>query len=102
MPDKKQRWQVYILQCKNGSLYTGMTCDVERRYKEHVRGGSRYTSYNPPLRLVYTEDCYDRAGALKRELKIKSYTRAKKLSTYQRIHARQKGRPMSAPTRKTI
>jgi len=51
MPDKKQRWQVYILQCKNGSLYTGMTCDVERRYKEHVRGGSRYTSYNPPLRL---------------------------------------------------
>ncbi|HOU36167.1 MAG TPA: GIY-YIG nuclease family protein [Candidatus Omnitrophota bacterium] len=77
---RRRKWQVYILQCKDGSLYTGMTCDIERRYKEHVRGSSRYTLYNPPVRLLYTEDCHDRPGALKRECQIKSWPRAKKLA----------------------
>ncbi|MDD4940397.1 MAG: GIY-YIG nuclease family protein [Candidatus Omnitrophica bacterium] len=80
MLPRKRRWQVYILQCKNGSLYTGMTCDVERRYKEHVRGSARYTSYNPPVRLLYAEDCADRSSALKREGQIKSWPRSKKLA----------------------
>jgi putative endonuclease len=73
-------WQVYILECKNGSLYTGMTCDIERRYKEHMRGSARYTSYNPPVKLLYTEHCADRSGALKREYQIKSWPRSKKLA----------------------
>jgi len=80
MNDGSHKWQVYILECKNGSLYTGMTCDIERRYKEHVRGGSRYTSYNPPLKLLYTENCADRSGALKREYQIKTWPRSKKLA----------------------
>ena len=73
-------WQVYILECKNGSLYTGITCDVVRRYKEHLRGSCRYTSYNPPVKLLYTEHCFDRSGALKRECQIKSWSRSKKLA----------------------
>ncbi|MFA5100254.1 MAG: GIY-YIG nuclease family protein [Candidatus Omnitrophota bacterium] len=72
-------WQVYILECKDGSLYTGITSDIKRRYKEHERGGARYTSYNPPVKLLYTENCADRSGALKREYQIKSLPRSKKL-----------------------
>jgi putative endonuclease len=73
-------WQVYIIECKNGSLYTGITSDVGRRYKEHELGSARYTSYNPPVKLLYTEKCADRSGALKREFEIKSWTRSKKLA----------------------
>ncbi|MFA6383734.1 MAG: GIY-YIG nuclease family protein [Candidatus Omnitrophota bacterium] len=73
-------WCVYILECKNGALYTGVTRDIERRYKEHLRGSARYTSYNPPVKLLYTEDCVDRSGALKREYQIKSWPRSRKLS----------------------
>ena len=73
-------WQVYILECRNGSLYTGMTSDVKRRYKEHVRGSSKYTRYNPPVRLLYTEACADRSAALKREFQIKSMPRIRKLA----------------------
>jgi putative endonuclease len=74
------KWCVYILECKNGFLYTGVTTDIERRYKEHCRGSSRYTSYNPPVQIVYTEIQPDRPMALKRELQIKSLTRKKKLA----------------------
>jgi putative endonuclease len=76
----KKKWQVYILECKNGFLYTGMTTDIERRYKEHCRGSSRYTSYNPPVQIVYTENQPDRPMALKREFQIKSWTRKRKLA----------------------
>ena len=72
-------WQVYILECRNGALYTGMTCDIARRYKEHERGSARYTSYNPPVRLVYAEKCADRSSALKRECQIKSWPRSRKM-----------------------
>jgi putative endonuclease len=80
MKARPRVWQVYILECRNGSLYTGMTCDIERRYKEHLGGTSRYTSYNPPVKLLYTESCADRSGALKREYQIKSWPRSKKLA----------------------
>jgi putative endonuclease len=73
------KWYVYILKCKNGSLYTGMTKDVERRFKEHRRGSSRYTRYNPPVIILYTETQPDRSAALKREFQIKSWPRKKKL-----------------------
>ena len=72
-------WQVYILRCMNDSLYTGITKDVKRRFSEHQRKGARYTSYNPPVKVVYKEALRTRSQALKREAEIKSWTRAKKL-----------------------
>jgi putative endonuclease len=77
---RSKKWQVYILECKNGSLYTGMTTDMDRRYKEHCRGSSRYTSYNPPVKILYTEYQPGRPEALKREFQIKSWTRKRKLA----------------------
>jgi putative endonuclease len=74
------KWHVYILECKNGFLYTGITTNMERRYKEHCRGSSRYTRYNPPVQILYTEYQPDRPEALKREFQIKSWTKKRKLA----------------------
>ena len=73
-------WYIYILKCKGGSLYTGMTNDLERRFKEHLDRKTHYTSYNPPIGLVYKEEYPTRSGAAKREAEIKSWTRGKKLA----------------------
>lgn len=74
-------WTVYILQCADGSLYTGITNDLERRFAEHQAGkGAKYTKGRGPLRLVYQEDCEDRPQALKRENKIKALNKAAKLA----------------------
>ena len=56
-----------------------MTNDPERRFKEHLNRKARYTSYNPPIGLVYKEKCPTRSEAAKREAEIKSWTREKKL-----------------------
>lgn len=72
---------LYILKCKNGSLYTGVTTDVERRVKEHKSGkGARYTRAKGASKVVYTEPHPDRSSAQKREAEIKSWPRAKKLN----------------------
>ena len=72
---------VYILECKDLSLYTGITTDVERRFKEHKSGaGGAYTGSKEVTRILYTEEHPDRSSALKREAEIKSWTRAKKLN----------------------
>jgi putative endonuclease len=76
-------WYIYILKCKGGSLYTGMTNDPERRFKEHLDRKAHYTSYNPPIGLVYKEECVTRSAAAKREARIKSWTRGKKLALIQ-------------------
>lgn len=79
---------VYILECEDASLYTGITNDLERRFKQHSKGaGARYTSAKRPIKVVYTEEHLDRSSALKREAEIKSWRRPKKLSL---IHS---GRP---------
>jgi putative endonuclease len=72
-------WFVYILECKGGTLYTGITSDLERRFREHLGGKARYTSYNPPKRIVYSEVVKTKSQALKREAEIKKYKREKKL-----------------------
>ena len=67
-------WFLYILQCSDQSLYTGISTDVQRRIKEHSAGkgkGSRYVHGKLPVRLVYQERCKNRSSALKREAKIK-------------------------------
>jgi putative endonuclease len=71
---------VYIVECADGSLYTGWAMDVEKRVEAHNAGrGARYTRMNGPVRLVYCEECESRAVAQKLELAIKKLPRAKKL-----------------------
>ena len=73
-------WKLYILQCCDGSLYTGITTDVEKRFAAHNSGkGAKYTRGRRPLQLVYKEECGDHSTALKRELEIKKLTREEKL-----------------------
>lgn len=73
-------WKLYILRCGDGSLYTGITTDVDKRLKAHRSGkGAKYTRGRGPLELVYWEDCGDHSAALKRELEIKALPREEKL-----------------------
>ena len=73
-------WKLYILRCGDGSLYTGITTDVEKRLEAHRSGkGAKYTRGRGPLELVYSEDCGDHSAALKRELEIKALPREEKL-----------------------
>ena len=66
-------WYLYILRCADGSLYTGITTDVQRRLEEHRSGkGAKYTRGRAPLELVYTEECGTHSLALKRELAVKA------------------------------
>ncbi len=65
-------WQVYIILCSDGSLYTGITTDVARRFAQHRAGtGARYFRGHSPLRLVYLEPGHDRRSASRREAQIK-------------------------------
>jgi putative endonuclease len=71
---------VYIVQCNDGSLYTGWTTDVAQRVKQHNAGrGGKYTKRHRPVRLVYAEEQPTRSAALKREAAIKQWPRARKL-----------------------
>lgn len=73
-------WTVYILRCADGTLYTGITNDLERRVAEHESGqGAKYTKGRGPLQLVYQESCQGRGLASKRETQIKSLNRKAKL-----------------------
>ena len=70
----------YILQCKDGSLYTGWTNDIEKRLGDHRSGrGARYTKGRGPLELIYLEVSDSRSQAMRREAWIKRLTRQKKL-----------------------
>ena len=72
-------WHVYLLRCRDGSLYTGITKDVSRRCEQHNAGtGSRYTRSRRPVILVYQESKRSRSLALKREAAIKTMTRREK------------------------
>lgn len=72
-------WTVYMARCRDGSLYTGITTDPERRLEEHNSGcGAAYTRSKVPLVIVYMEQAADRSGAQQREHAIKRLTRAQK------------------------
>lgn len=74
-------WYLYILQCGDGSLYTGITTDVEKRLEAHRSGnGAKYTRGRSPLELKYRESCGTHSDALKRELEIKHLSREEKLA----------------------
>jgi putative endonuclease len=72
-------WMVYILECADKTLYTGITNDLDRRMAEHAAGkGARYTKGRGPFRLVCCETCQGRAEASRRETAIKLLSRAQK------------------------
>jgi len=72
-------WFCYIIKCKNGSLYTGVTHNLKRRFKDHQRGkGAKYTFKYKPVKILWFEDFPDKASALKREKEIKGWRREKK------------------------
>ena len=72
-------WYLYILRCGDGTLYTGITNDVENRLAAHRAGkGAKYTRGRGPLELVYREELPDHSAALKREYEIKSLSRQEK------------------------
>lgn len=69
----------YIVECEDGSYYTGWTKDPSRRERQHNQGkGARYTRQHRPVKLVYVEEQPDLSTAMRRERKIKTYTREKK------------------------
>ena len=74
-----KQWVVYMLECKDGSLYTGITDRLPQRLKAHRTGkGAKYTKGRGPLILRYLEDCEDHSAALKREIAIKRLTKNEK------------------------
>lgn len=78
-------WKLYILRCCDGSLYTGITTNVEKRVAAHNDGhGAKYTRSRKPVELVYEENCEDHSAALKRELEIKALSRIEKLKLIQK------------------
>ena len=73
------QWYLYILRCKDNTLYTGITTDVEKRLEAHRSGkGAKYTRGRAPLELVYRESCGSHSDALKREAEIKKLSRQAK------------------------
>lgn len=82
-------WYVYILRCGDGTLYTGITDDVERRLAVHRTGkGAKYTRGRGPLELAYTEQVPDRSAALRREAAVKKLSRKGKEALIERGQGR--------------
>ena len=72
-------WNLYIVRCRRGELYTGITNNLDQRLIDHNRGkGCKYTAHRRPVTLVYAEPHPDRSSAQKREKQIKGWSRAKK------------------------
>ena len=77
----ESNWYLYILRCGDGTLYTGITTDVEKRLEAHRSGkGAKYTRGRLPLELVYREACDSHSHALKREWEVKQLSRQEKIS----------------------
>lgn len=74
-------WFVYMVQCNDGTLYTGCTNDLEARLEIHnSQNGAKYTRGRTPVKLVYQESCQNRSQAQQREHQIKQLTREEKLA----------------------
>jgi putative endonuclease len=81
MAAKHSPWWVYIVQCADQSLYTGIATDLIGRITTHNNGkGAKYTKARLPVKLVYQEPCVDRSSASRREYAIKQLSRQKKLA----------------------
>jgi len=72
-------WFVYLLECEDGSIYTGIATNVEKRFISHCKGtGARYTRSHKPLRILACIPCEDRSSASKEEYRIKKLRAADK------------------------
>ena len=81
-------WFVYLIECSDGSIYTGIAIDVAARYRAHAAGkGARYTRSHPPLRLLASLAFADRSSALKAEYQIKQLGAAEKRAYTQSLLA---------------
>lgn len=81
---KEKLWVVYMLECKDGTMYCGMTDNITSRLAAHRSGkGAKYTRGRSPLILRYVERCSDRSEALRREIAIKRLSRQQKLALWQ-------------------
>lgn len=77
---------VYILECSDGTLYTGWTNNLEKRFKAHSSGkGAKYTRGRLPVKIVYYEEFQDKISAQKREYAIKTLNRIEKLKLIKAI-----------------
>ncbi|MEQ8267353.1 MAG: GIY-YIG nuclease family protein [Parvibaculum sp.] len=78
-PETSKPWYLYILECAGGRLYTGITVDVELRFKAHAAGrGAKFTRSYPPERLAFVQSFADRAAAARAEYAIKQLSAAAK------------------------
>ncbi len=82
MKKSERAWFLYIVECVDSSLYTGITTDIKRRLHEHnnTKKGAKYTRSRRPVFLVYWVDFQDRSSALKAENRFKKLSRKEKLS----------------------
>ncbi|MDD5496739.1 MAG: GIY-YIG nuclease family protein [Candidatus Omnitrophica bacterium] len=77
---QQKSWSVYIVECRDGRLYTGISNDIIKRVEAHNKGkGCRFTRYRYPVKLVYREECGAKSDARKREIEIQGFSRLKKL-----------------------
>ena len=74
-------WHLYLIECRGGVLYAGITNDLEARYRAHETGqGAKFTRANPPVRLVASRPYPDRAAASRAEWQVKQLPRHKKVA----------------------
>ena len=79
MEPTSKPWHVYLVRCKDGSIYTGITDDVDARIKKHNTGkGAKYTAQRRPVELLYSETHPDKGKARQREMQLKGWSRQKK------------------------
>jgi putative endonuclease len=80
LSQQSSAWSVYIIECSDGTLYTGITTDVKRRFEEHsgTSRGAKYFNAKQPVNILYQEHGHTRSSASKREAQIKALTRAQK------------------------
>jgi len=76
----KESWSLYIAECADGSYYTGIAKDVEKRIETHNSGkGSKYTATHGPVKLIFQEPQGDYSAALRREYQVKTLTKQRKM-----------------------
>lgn len=80
MESSSKPWHVYLVRCSDGSIYTGITDNVEARLKKHNSGrGAKYTAQRRPVVLLYSELVTDQGSAMRREAEIKRWPKARKV-----------------------
>jgi putative endonuclease len=83
-------WYLYLLECEDGTLYTGITTDVARRFAQHLKGtGARYTRSHPPRRVLAWAQVGSRSQALRAECQLKAQPKAQKLAYIERLATEQ-------------